>query len=112
MTWESYWLPHLIDWTLGAAGSAIVAWLVRRWIGRLVVVQDATAESAGRASIDASQAADDAAAVRQRLESLEARVGDVGDSISASLGHRIGDDLRFRTLEQQLGRLGERRGAS
>lgn len=91
MSWEDYWLPHLVDWTLGAAGSAVVAWLVRRWLRTLSVAN-----------------AEEAAEVRQRLTVLERRFAAVGDAISASLGHRAVADLRFRAIEQRIELLGAR----
>lgn len=86
MSWEGYWLPHLVDWTLGAAGSAVVAFLVRRWLRTLSAAN-----------------ADDIADLRRRLGWLEGRFG---DGISASLGHRARAELRFRAIEQRLELLG------
>lgn len=117
MTWEGYWWPNLVQWIVGGALTAIVGAVVgfwfRRIIRQLVVPQlGKAAENAHQGSISASQAAQDASeanlgqkAVQARLTALQGALEGMRDNVSASLGHRAKEDLRFRQLEQQLEQL-------
>lgn len=113
MTWADYWAPNLTSWLLGGAISAvasvIVGILVRRWLRQILGQQLETGRHAEQGAISASQTAQSVSAMQtgqadvvRRLRGLEGRVEGLGDAISASLGHRARDDLRFRDLEQRL----------
>lgn len=71
MTWAGYWLPHLIDWTLGAVVTVSVGWLFRKWI--LSALDDRLAQLSGHAisaDVSALHAAQDASTMRQELRKL------------------------------------------
>jgi hypothetical protein len=75
VTWEGYWLPHLIDWTLGAVVTVSVGWLFRKWILKALDARiDAVFGHAISADVSALHAAQDASAMRADIAQLEARL--------------------------------------
>lgn len=75
MTWAGYWLPHLIDWTLGAIVTALVAWLFRKWILKALDARiDAMTGHAISADVSALHAAADASLMRQDIADLERKL--------------------------------------
>lgn len=122
MSWEGYWWPQLVSWTVGGAITAVVGVIAGVLFRRLVLrpvreLLTQTAEHAQSGAVSASQAASDASAARvssadviRRLKAVEGQVGGIRDGISASLGHRARDDLRFKSLSEQLEQLRADRG--
>lgn len=109
MTWQGYWLPHLIDWILGGAATTVVGLVLRRVLrqlrdAQLAAVKAATsgAQHAHVAAWQAAQANTSSSDVLQRLAGLEGAVEGMKGAVSASLGHRARDALRFHEIEQQL----------
>lgn len=75
MTWGSWWLPHLIDWTLGAIVTASVAWAFRKSIlRRLDSRMDAVFGHAISADLSAAVAAQDASTMRLEIAALERKL--------------------------------------
>lgn len=103
MTWEGYWLPHLIDWGVAALVIPVVGLVVRRVARQAATAAGLHAAEASRAAQDATAAQVGAEAAEHRMRRLEGIAGGVLDSTSAALGLRALDDLRFRTIEQELG---------
>lgn len=118
MTWAGYWLPHLIDWVVGGSATTAVGLLLRRaariWadevrahaIQAARAAQGATtaAQGATTAAVGATVARTGAEDALARLTAAEAGLGGVLEAVSASLGHRARDDLRFREIEARLDR--------
>lgn len=117
MTWAGFWWPAIVGAILSGVVSTVVGFavgLVLRHVWRVHVkpaIDDLTAHTSSGA-VSASQAADDASATRvvagdvsKRLRALEGSMSGIRETVSASLGHRIRDDLRFRELEAAIARL-------
>lgn len=114
-----YWLPHLIDWVLGGSATTVVAIVLRRAVTMAAEQTRAHAVQAVKAAHGASTAAAGASVARTgaeaaegRLEAAEARLDGMLEAVSASLGHRARDDLRFREIERQLRQGGRHAAAS
>jgi septal ring factor EnvC (AmiA/AmiB activator) len=89
VTWAGYWAPHLIDWTLGAVVTALVAWLFRKWILRALDARiDAVFGHAISADVSALHAAQDASSMRHEIAELERKLS-TGEIDLAGLEHQL-----------------------
>lgn len=104
MTWDGYWLPHLVDWSASILLGAALIPLLRSMLRKAARQAAGHAQDAAAAATDATASAEAAAASERRLTGVEASVGGILDGVSASLGLRALDDLRFRSIEAELGK--------
>lgn len=116
--WAALYWPQLVSCAFSVVATVVgglVLFLVRRQLGAILGVQASASEGAEHAeqgAISASQTAEVVGRLSGRLRAVEGAVDGMKDAVSASLGTRAAEDLRFRRVEARLVELEQkRRGA-